>query len=131
MKKRILFLADRNILVDQTLVNDFKPFGDVMTKAKNRKIDPSYEIHLGLYQALTGTDEADKIFKTVSPDFFDLIVVDVGFLPELVDLGVAVQAKTGPGGRAVALDRPLFGRSVAHVLRTARGPVAALRVGRS
>ncbi|XRP74492.1 DEAD/DEAH box helicase family protein [Acidithiobacillus ferruginosus] len=46
---RILFLADRNILVDQTLVNDFKPFGSVMTKIKNRKIDPSYEIYLGLY----------------------------------------------------------------------------------
>lgn len=74
--KRVLFLADRNILVDQTLVNDFKPFGDVMAKVKNRKIDPSYEIHLGLYQALTGPDQADKIFKTVSPDFFDLIVVD-------------------------------------------------------
>lgn len=74
--KRILFLADRNILVDQTLVNDFKPFGDVMTKIKNRKIDPSYEIHLGLYQAITGTEEADKIFKSVSRDFFDLIVID-------------------------------------------------------
>ncbi|MCR4029821.1 MULTISPECIES: EcoAI/FtnUII family type I restriction enzme subunit R [Flavobacterium] len=74
--KRILFLVDRNILADQTLVNDFKPFGSVMTKIKNRKIDPSYEIHLGLYQALTGPDESDKIFKTVSPDFFDLIVID-------------------------------------------------------
>lgn len=74
--KRILFLADRNILVDQTLVNDFKPFGSVMTKIKNRKIDPSYEIHLGLYQALTGPDEEDKIFKSVSRDFFDLIVID-------------------------------------------------------
>lgn len=74
--KRILFLADRNILVDQTLVNDFKPFGEAMTKVRNRKIDPAYEIHLGLYQALTGPDEADKIFKSVSPDFFDLIVVD-------------------------------------------------------
>ena len=74
--KRILFLADRNILVDQTLVNDFKPFGQVMTKIKGRKIDPSYEIHLGLYQALTGTDEKDKAYKTVSPDFFDLIVID-------------------------------------------------------
>jgi len=74
--KRILFLADRNILVDQTLVNDFKPFGAAMTKIKNRKIDPAYEIHLGLYQAITGTDEADKIFKTVSRDFFDLIVID-------------------------------------------------------
>ncbi len=74
--KRILFLADRNVLVDQTLVNDFKPFGSVMTKIRNRKIDPSYEIHLGLYQALTGPDESDKIFKSVSPDFFDLIVID-------------------------------------------------------
>lgn len=74
--KRILFLADRNILVDQTLVNDFKPFGAAMTKIKNRKIDPAYEIHLGLYQAITGTDEADKIFKSVSRDFFDLIVID-------------------------------------------------------
>ncbi len=74
--KRILFLADRNILVDQTLVNDFKPFGSVMTKIKNRKIDPSYEIYLGLYQAITGPDEEDKIFKSVSPDFFDMIVID-------------------------------------------------------
>lgn len=74
--KRILFLADRNILVDQTLVNDFKPFGAAMTKIKNRKIDPAYEIHLGLYQAITGTEEADKIFKSVSRDFFDLIIID-------------------------------------------------------
>ena len=74
--KRILFLVDRNILADQTLVNDFKPFGAVMTKIKNRKIDPSYEIYLGLYQALTGPDEEDKIFKNVSRDFFDLIVID-------------------------------------------------------
>lgn len=74
--KRTLFLVDRNILADQTLVNDFKPFGSVMTKIKNRKIDPSYEIYLGLYQALTGPDEEDKIFKNVSRDFFDLIIID-------------------------------------------------------
>ncbi len=74
--KRILFLVDRNILADQTLVNDFKPFGSVMTKIRNRTIDPSYEIHLGLYQALTGPDEEDKIYKSVSRDFFDLIVID-------------------------------------------------------
>lgn len=74
--KRILFLADRNILVDQTLVNDFKPFGSVMTKIKNRKIDPAYEIYLGLYQAITGPAEEDKIFKNVSRDFFDMIVID-------------------------------------------------------
>lgn len=74
--KKILFLVDRNILADQTLVNDFKPFGSVMTKIKNRKIDPSYEIYIGLYQALTGPDEEDKIFKNVSREFFDLIVID-------------------------------------------------------
>ena len=74
--KRVLFLADRNILIDQTLVNDFKPFGSVMTKIKNRKIDPAYEVYLGLYQAITGPDEEDKIFKTVSREFFDMIVID-------------------------------------------------------
>lgn len=75
-KKRILFLADRNILVDQTKNNDFQPFGTAMTKIGNRNIDPAYEIHLGLYQAMTGQEEQKKIFKNVSPDFFDLIVVD-------------------------------------------------------
>ncbi len=74
--KRTLFLVDRNILADQTLTNDFKPFGSVMSKVKNRKIDPSYEIHLALYQAITGPDEEDKIFRNVSPDFFDLIIID-------------------------------------------------------
>ncbi len=74
--RRVLFLADRNILVDQTLVNDFKPFGPVMTKIRNRKIDPSYEIYLGLYQAITGPAEEDKIFKSVSRDFFDMVVID-------------------------------------------------------
>lgn len=75
-KKRILFLADRNILVDQTRVNDFKPFGQAMTKITNRKVDKSYEIYLSLYQAVSGTDEAQNIYKLFSPDFFDLIVVD-------------------------------------------------------
>lgn len=74
--KRTLFLVDRNILADQTLTNDFKPFGSVMSKVKNRKIDPSYEIHLALYQAITGPDEEDKIFRNISPDFFDLIIID-------------------------------------------------------
>ena len=75
-KKRILFLADRNILVDQTKINDFQPFGSAMTKVTGRTIDPAYEIHLALYQALTGPEELQKAFKQVSPDFFDLIVVD-------------------------------------------------------
>ncbi len=75
-KKRILFLADRNILVDQTKTNDFKPFGNAMTKIANRKVDKSYEIYLALYQAISGTDESRDIFKEFSPDFFDLIVVD-------------------------------------------------------
>lgn len=74
--KRILFLADRNILVDQTKTNDFKPFGSAMTKIKDRKIDKSYEIYLSLYQAVSGTDEEKDIYKQFSRDFFDLIVID-------------------------------------------------------
>ncbi|WP_434660295.1 EcoAI/FtnUII family type I restriction enzme subunit R [Klebsiella sp. MISC125] len=75
-KKRILFLADRNILVDQTKNNDFLPFGTAMTKVTGRTIDPAFEIHLALYQAITGTEEEQKAFKQVAPDFFDLIVID-------------------------------------------------------
>lgn len=75
-KKRILFLADRNILVDQTKTNDFQPFGSAMTKITGRTVDPAYEIHLGLYQALTGPEESQKAYKQVDPDFFDLIVID-------------------------------------------------------
>ena len=97
-KKRILFLADRNVLVDQTMVNDFRPFGAAMaklsTKAKTieradgtsedltsaidarRRIDPAYEIYLSLYQAITGPEEHQKVFREFSPGFFDLIVID-------------------------------------------------------
>lgn len=97
-KKRILFLADRNILIDQTMVNDFRPFGPAMAKLstgtkiieradgsttdlalaldKRRRIDTAFEIYLGLYQAITGPDESQKLFREFSPDFFDLIVVD-------------------------------------------------------
>jgi len=76
IKKRILFLADRNILVDQTMSNDFKHFGGKMTKIQNRQVDPAYEIYLGLYQALTGNEEEKNIYKQFSPSFFDLIVID-------------------------------------------------------
>jgi len=75
-KKRILFLADRNILVDQTKNNDFKPFSAAMTKISKRQIDKSYEIYLSLYQAVTGSEEEQNIYKQFSPDFFDLIVID-------------------------------------------------------
>jgi len=75
-KKRILFLADRNILVDQTMTNDFKPFGAAMTKIQKRQANKSYEIYLSLYQAVTGNEEERNIYKQFSPDFFDLIVID-------------------------------------------------------
>ena len=97
-KKRILFLADRNVLVDQTMVNDFRPFGPAMAKLsthaktieradgssedlsaainKKRRIDTAYEIYLSLYQAITGPEEHQKIFREFSPGFFDLIVID-------------------------------------------------------
>jgi type I restriction enzyme R subunit len=97
-KKRILFLADRNILVDQTMVNDFRPFGPAMAKLSassktiepddgtsinlplamdnKRRVDTAYEIYLGLYQAITGPEERQKLFKEFSRGFFDLIVID-------------------------------------------------------
>jgi len=75
-KERILFLADRNILVDQTKTNDFKPFGGAMTKIVKRQADTSYEIYLSLYQAVTGTEEEQNIYKQFSPNFFDLIIID-------------------------------------------------------
>lgn len=74
--KRILYLADRNILIDQTMTNDFKPFGGAMTKIRNRTVDKSYEIYLALYQAVSGTEEFKNIYREFSPDFFDLVVVD-------------------------------------------------------
>ncbi|MGA8760534.1 MAG: DEAD/DEAH box helicase family protein, partial [Stellaceae bacterium] len=97
-KKRILFLADRNVLIDQTMVNDFRPFGGAMAKLsttsktierddgseitlttaidRRRRIDTAYEIYLGLYQAITGPEERQKLFREFSPGFFDLIVID-------------------------------------------------------
>ena len=75
-KKRILFLADRNALIDQTRRGDFKHFKDKMTVVKNRKIDKSYEVYLALYQGLSGSDEDANAYKQFSPDFFDLIVID-------------------------------------------------------
>lgn len=75
-KKRILFLADRNALIDQTRRGDFKHFKDKMTVVKHRQIDKSFEIYLALYQGLSGTDEAANVYKQFSRDFFDLIVID-------------------------------------------------------
>ncbi|MDB5407731.1 MAG: box helicase [Rhodospirillales bacterium] len=97
-KKRILYLADRNVLIDQTMVNDFRPFGGVMAKLSARsntieksdgtvtdlptaldtarQINKSYEVYLGLYQAITGPEERQKLFREFSPSFFDLIVID-------------------------------------------------------
>jgi type I restriction enzyme R subunit len=77
VKKRILFLADRNALLTQTKNGDFSPFGnDIMHIIKNRKIDKSYQIYFALYQGLTSTDEDKNAYKEFSPDFFDLIVID-------------------------------------------------------
>ena len=75
-KKRILFLADRNALIDQTKRGDFKHFKDKMTVVKHRMIDKSYEIYLALYQGLAGADEEANAYKQFSPDFFDLIIID-------------------------------------------------------
>jgi type I restriction enzyme R subunit len=75
-KKHILFLADRNILIDQTIQQAFAPFGEVMHKIRNRKVERRYEIYLSLYQAVTGNEEWKQIYRQFPPDFFDLVVID-------------------------------------------------------
>jgi len=72
--KKILYLADRNVLIDQTMQNDFKPFQKVMTKVEHRNMDSSYEIYMSLYHQLRSNEE--EIYKQFKPDFFDLIIVD-------------------------------------------------------
>ncbi len=74
--KRALFLVDRNFLADQTVTNDFKPFGPVMTKVRNRDMDPSYEVYIALYQAVSGSEEEKNVYRQFSREFFDLVVID-------------------------------------------------------
>ena len=66
MARKVLYLADRNILVDQTIDGDFKPLRKVITKVEHRKLDPAYEIYFALYQQLVGTD-GEEIFREFSP----------------------------------------------------------------
>lgn len=72
--KKILYLADRNILIDQTMQNDFKPFQKVMTKIEHRNMDSSFEIYMSLYHQMKSQDK--DIYKQFTKDFFDLIIVD-------------------------------------------------------
>ena len=72
--KRVLYLADRNVLIDQTMQNDFKPFQKVMTKVEHRNMDSSYEIYMSLYHQLRSNES--EIYKQFKPNFFDLIIVD-------------------------------------------------------
>jgi type I restriction enzyme R subunit len=74
-KKRILFLADRTALIDQTARGDFRHFKDAMTVIKHKQIDTAYNVYLALYQGLSDS-KSDDAYKQFSPDFFDLIVVD-------------------------------------------------------
>lgn len=79
LKKKILYLADRNILVDQTIIGDFKPFKNSMYKVQHKKMDTSYEIYLSLYQQLSENDTEDSLAllkENFNPDFFDLVIVD-------------------------------------------------------
>ena len=75
LKKKILFVTDRNVLVDQTITGDFKPFSGKMTKVQNKTLDSSYEIYMALYQQLAG-DDGEEAFLQLQPNFFDLIVID-------------------------------------------------------
>lgn len=75
--KKILYLADRNILIDQTIQQDFAPFKDkgVMTKVQKGVLDSSYDIFMSLYHQLSGDDDME-VFRQFKPEFFDLVIVD-------------------------------------------------------
>ena len=75
LKKRILFLADRTTLIDQTARGDFRHFKEAMTVVKHKQIDTAYNIYLALYQGLSDNNREDA-YKQFSPEFFDLVVVD-------------------------------------------------------
>lgn len=80
-KKRILFLADRNVLVDDPMRKDFKFFNAdsnnrKMTKIRDKKVDKAYEVYFAIYQGVTGQVGFADTYKEFSPDFFDLIIVD-------------------------------------------------------
>ena len=75
-KKRILFLADRTALIDQTMSGDFKHFGPTMTRLSRKNTSKAHEIYLSLYQSVSGSEEEQNVYKEYSPDFFDLIIVD-------------------------------------------------------
>lgn len=76
LKKRFLFLVDRNTLADQTIRDDFKIFRNVLTKVKDRMVEHEYEVYIALYQAIDSQDEDKKIFKQFPPHFFDVVIVD-------------------------------------------------------
>ncbi|MDQ8207606.1 DEAD/DEAH box helicase family protein [Coraliomargarita sp. SDUM461003] len=77
IKKRILFLADRTSLIDQTVRGDFRHFKDAMTVIKHKQIDTAYNIYLALYQGLSDNKNPDNdAYKQFSSDFFDLVIVD-------------------------------------------------------
>ena len=116
-KKRILFLADRNVLIDQTMVNDFRPFGAAMAKLstnaktierqdgttvdltlaldKKRRIDTAFEIYLGLYQAITGPEERQQLYREFSPGFFDLIVIAAATSTRATSVHRVAEGSTG------------------------------------
>lgn len=80
MKKKIMYLADRNILVDQSIQQDFAPLEKTIHKINVAKDDPSsitsYEVYFSLYQQLVGDDEEEHYSALFQPDFFDLVIVD-------------------------------------------------------
>lgn len=79
-KKKILYLADRNVLVDQTISQDFAPLKKVVHKINVAKDDPttitSHQVYFSLYQQLVGDDDKEHFSELFNPDFFDLIIVD-------------------------------------------------------
>ncbi|MBP5368926.1 MAG: DEAD/DEAH box helicase family protein [Bacteroidales bacterium] len=146
-KKRVLFLADRNALIDQTFDGDFRPFGKEMTKLKNKVMSTSYSVYLSLYQQLVTYEEGKpNPYESYSPDFFDLIIVDechrssvrednewhkiLEYFSSATQIGMTATPKAVEGSNNIKyFGEPVFFYSLADGIRD--GFLAPYRVTRS
>jgi type I restriction enzyme R subunit len=75
-KPRILYLSDRNILIDDPKEKDFVVFDDARYKIENGQINTGREMYFAIYQALAKDTERPGLYREYDPDFFDLVIVD-------------------------------------------------------
>lgn len=144
--KRVLYLADRNVLIDQTITGDFRPFGNRMVKVQNRQLDSAFEVYLSLYHQLSD-DEGNEPFRQFKPEFFDLVIVDechrgsaredsrwrrvLDYFSEAIHIGMTATPKeTKEASNITYFGEPIYTYSLREGIRDGfLAPYKVLRVG--